>query len=103
MTDGMCQNDGNALLLALGKTQIDNLFKMQTDDSALLPRVRKLGYTDWNVKPIGHDCVWPGSPADAEGNFLPLPQWLPGQPQPPDWPSHIHRPRNVDIREKETV
>ena len=35
----------------------------------------------------------PGPPADAEGNFLPLPQWLPGQPQPPDWPSHVHPPR----------
>lgn len=37
----------------------------------------------------------PGPPADAEGNFLPLPQWLPGQPQPVDWPSHIHPPREV--------
>jgi Eco57I restriction-modification methylase len=37
----------------------------------------------------------PGPPADAEGNFLPLPQWLPGQPQPPDWPSHIHSPLAV--------
>ena len=35
----------------------------------------------------------PGPPADAEGNFLPLPQWLPGQPQPPDWPPHIHPPK----------
>ena len=39
-----------------------------------------------------------GPPADAEGNFLPLPQWLPGQPQPADWPSHIHKPRNVEAR-----
>ncbi len=37
----------------------------------------------------------PGPPADAEGNFLPLPQWLPGQPRPADWPSHIHPPREV--------
>ncbi len=37
----------------------------------------------------------PGPPADAEGNFLPLPQWLPGQPQPADWPSHIHGPKEV--------
>ncbi len=37
----------------------------------------------------------PGPPADAEGTFLPLPQWLPGQPQPADWPSHIHAPREV--------
>ncbi len=37
----------------------------------------------------------PGPPADADGNFLPLPQWLPGEPQPPDWPSHIHPPKEV--------
>lgn len=35
-------------------------------------------------------------PADAEGKFLPLPQWLPGQPQPADWPSHIHPPSKVN-------
>ena len=35
----------------------------------------------------------PGPPADAEGNFLPLPQWLPGQPQPADWPPHTHPPK----------
>ena len=40
----------------------------------------------------------PGPPADAEGNFLPLPQWLPGQPQPVDWPSHIRAPRAVSAR-----
>ena len=34
-----------------------------------------------------------GPPADAEGNFLPLPQWLPGQPQRANWPSQIHPPR----------
>ncbi len=39
-----------------------------------------------------------GPPADAEGNFLPLPQWLPGQPQPQDWPPHIHPPRGVESR-----
>ena len=37
----------------------------------------------------------PGPPADAEGKFSPLPNWLPGKPQPPDWPSHIHGPREV--------
>ena len=37
----------------------------------------------------------PGPPADAEGTFLPLPQWLPGQPQPADWPPHIHAPKEV--------
>ena len=37
----------------------------------------------------------PGPPADAEGNFLPLPQWLPGQPQPANWPAHIHGPKEV--------
>ena len=37
----------------------------------------------------------PGPPADAEGNFLPLPQWLPGQPRPANWPPHIHPPREV--------
>ena len=37
----------------------------------------------------------PGPPADTEGNFLPLPQWLPGQPRPADWPSHIHGPKEV--------
>ncbi len=40
----------------------------------------------------------PGPPADAEGNFLPLPQWLPGQPQTADWPSHIHPPRTVESK-----
>ena len=37
----------------------------------------------------------PGPPADAEGNFLPLPKWFPGQPQPTAWPPHIHGPRVV--------
>ena len=34
-------------------------------------------------------------PPDAEGNFPPLPQWLPGEPQPADWPTHIHAPIEV--------
>ncbi len=36
-----------------------------------------------------------GPPADGEGNFLPLPQWLPEQPRPANWPPHIHGPREV--------
>jgi hypothetical protein len=32
----------------------------------------------------------PGPPADDRGNFLPLPEWNPGQPKPKDWPLHIH-------------
>jgi hypothetical protein len=35
----------------------------------------------------------PGPPADEQGNFLPLPEWKPGQPKPNDWPSHIHAPK----------
>ena len=35
----------------------------------------------------------PGPPADETGNFLPLPEWNPGQPKPANWPSHIHPPR----------
>lgn len=37
----------------------------------------------------------PGPPADAAGNFLPLPEWKPGQPRPANWPRHIHAPREV--------
>lgn len=37
----------------------------------------------------------PRAPADAHGNFLPLPAWKPGQPRPADWPPHIHPPREV--------
>lgn len=37
----------------------------------------------------------PGPPADAAGNFLPLPEWKPGQPRPANWPRHIHAPRDV--------
>jgi hypothetical protein len=37
----------------------------------------------------------PGPPADEHGNFLPLPEWNPGQPKPPNWPRHIHPPREV--------
>ncbi len=39
--------------------------------------------------------VTPDTNRDAGRNFLPLPQWLPGQPQPADWPSDIHPPREV--------
>jgi hypothetical protein len=38
----------------------------------------------------------PGPPADEHGNFLPLPEWLPGQPKPPNWPPHIHPPRGCE-------
>ena len=36
--------------------------------------------------------VPPGPPANADGNFLPLPDWLEGAPRPEDWPPHIHSP-----------
>jgi len=39
----------------------------------------------------------PGPPADEHGNFLPLPEWKPGQPKPANWPSHIHPPKEVSI------
>jgi hypothetical protein len=32
----------------------------------------------------------PVPPTDEHGNFLPLPEWKPGQPKPPRWSSHIH-------------
>jgi hypothetical protein len=38
----------------------------------------------------------PGPPADEHGNFLSLPEWKPGQPKPPNWPSHIHPPKHLD-------
>ena len=41
----------------------------------------------------------PGPPVDAEGKFLPLPEWLLGQPQPADWPSHIHPPHDMELRQ----
>jgi len=37
----------------------------------------------------------PGPPADEKGNFLPLPEWNPGQSKPTNWPSHIHPPKEV--------
>lgn len=37
----------------------------------------------------------PGPLADEKGNFLPLPEWKPGQPRPANWPSHIHAPKGV--------
>jgi len=37
----------------------------------------------------------PGPPADEHGNFLPLPEWKPGHPKPPNWPPHIHPPKEV--------
>lgn len=35
----------------------------------------------------------PGPPTDGRGNFLPLPEWEPGQPKPNDWSPHIHPPK----------
>lgn len=37
----------------------------------------------------------PGPPADEAGNFLPLPEWNPGEPRPANWPRHIHAPKDV--------
>jgi len=37
----------------------------------------------------------PGPPVDADGNFLPLPEWKPGEIMPEHWPSHIHAPRGI--------
>ena len=34
-----------------------------------------------------------GPPADEQCNFLPLPEWKPGQPKPSNWPPHIHPPK----------
>ncbi|MBN2138726.1 MAG: hypothetical protein JW720_13035 [Sedimentisphaerales bacterium] len=39
----------------------------------------------------------PGPPADENGNFLPLPKWLPGQPRPATWPPHIHAPKGTHL------
>jgi len=33
--------------------------------------------------------------ADEHGNFLPLPEWKPGHPKLPNWPPHIHLPKEV--------
>jgi len=45
----------------------------------------------------------PGPPADEQGNFLPLPEWQPGQPRPANWPSHIHQPREVPVVKLEEI
>ena len=37
----------------------------------------------------------PGLPDDEHGNFPPFPEWKPGQPKPPNWPTHIHPPKEV--------
>jgi hypothetical protein len=37
----------------------------------------------------------PGPPTNPHGSFAPLPEWKPGYPKPPNWPSHIHPPRGV--------
>jgi hypothetical protein len=39
-------------------------------------------------------AIYTGLPIDKKnGNFLPLPEWKPGQPKPATWPSHIHPPK----------
>ena len=38
----------------------------------------------------------PGPPTDDRGNFVPLPEWKPGQPKPKDWPAHIHPPKGCE-------
>lgn len=38
---------------------------------------------------------FPDPPANEHGNFHPLPEWKPGQPKPPNWPPHIHLPKEV--------
>jgi len=38
----------------------------------------------------------PDPPTDENGNFLPLPEWKPGQPKPPNWPVTIHCPFKKD-------
>lgn len=54
-----------------------------------------------------HELVWSKTLQMAEMHGWnpprpePLPQWLPGQPRPADWPSHIHVPREVVDRAKE--
>jgi hypothetical protein len=40
----------------------------------------------------------PGPPVDGQGNFLPLPEWQPGQPRPANWPSHIHPPKEAVVK-----
>jgi len=37
----------------------------------------------------------PGPPSDEHGNFLPLPEWKPGQPKPSTCPPHIHPLKEV--------
>lgn len=37
----------------------------------------------------------PGPPADEHSNFFPLPEWKPGGPKPPNWPTHIHPPKGI--------
>jgi hypothetical protein len=43
----------------------------------------------------------PDAPADEHGSFLPLPEWKPGPPKPPNWLPHIHPPKEVALAEQE--
>ncbi|MBU0718560.1 MAG: hypothetical protein KJ749_09960 [Planctomycetes bacterium] len=79
--------DEMAECMASGEQRVANGEEGTTTDHSPLTTGRRVYQTRLDPPP--------GPPADAEGNFLPLPQWLPGQPQPADWPSHIHPPREV--------
>jgi len=61
----MCQNDGRALLLALGKSQIDAMFKRQldvsmTDDSEFVPLVETIlgTFEDAGLDAAGVEQLW---------------------------------------------
>ena len=61
----MCQNDGRALLLTLGKSQIDALFKRQlgdsmTDDSEFVPLVETIlgTFEDAGLDAAGVEQLW---------------------------------------------
>ena len=61
----MCQNDGRALLLTLGKSQIDALFRRQlgdsmTDDSEFVPLVETIlgTFEDAGLDAAGVEQLW---------------------------------------------
>ena len=61
----MCQNDGGALLLTLGKSQIDALFKRQlgdsmTDDSEFVPLLETIlgTFEDAGLDAVGVEQLW---------------------------------------------